>query len=115
MRAVEANASQDLSYVIEHVAVIDRLLESDMTEVTRAGSLIASAGLAKSVVIHSSHLVVVNSVGDRVTILLVDLFLCNLDDRESFNLFTAKNRKSDALNLMAFFVLMKHIFVNNIL
>jgi len=80
MRTVEANATEDLADVVEHIAVVDGLLEGDVAEMTGAGGLIALAGLAKSVIIHSSHPVIVDPTGDGVTVLFVDLLLVNLAD-----------------------------------
>jgi hypothetical protein len=46
MRAVLADATENLADIVEHVTVVDGLLEGDMAEMSRTGSLVTFASLA---------------------------------------------------------------------
>ena len=78
MGAFAANHTHDFSQVVKQVAMVDRSNQFDMAEMSRTVDLGAHASFAKTVPVHGAHQVVIDSVGDLVTVLLVGRLFIDL-------------------------------------
>jgi hypothetical protein len=89
MRAVEADAPEDFLDVVDQVTVVHGLGESNVAKVTGTVDLGAHACLAESVLVHGTEEVVVDAVGDGVSIFFVGCVFVNARDRLLNYFFTA--------------------------
>jgi len=72
MRTLAADALQDLADVIKHAVVEHWLAELDVTEMAWAIDLRAHASLAKAVLVHGAHTIIVDTIDDWVAIITIE-------------------------------------------
>ena len=100
MRALAADAAEDLAHIVQQVAVVDGPAQLDVAEVAWAVDLGAHTGLAEAVFVHRAHEVVVDSVRDWIPTLSVRLLFVYLRHTQPGYVLLREDRERQAVDFV---------------
>lgn len=93
MGALAAHHSQYLPHVVKQVTVVNWFNQLDVAEMSGTVDLGAHASFAEPVFVHCAHQVIIDSMGDGVTIVFIGRLLIDLRHREASHILFRKDRE----------------------